>query len=214
MTRRQTNSGRGADRRTGHGYRQRAVEIRSLRPRFLIVCEGSKTEPAYFESFRLNRRVVSVDIYGLGRRALSVVQEAIRLRSDGDYNAALDQVWCVFDRDDVSAGDFNAALVLAEQEGIHVAYSNQAFELWYLLHFHYVDTGVSRQDYNDKLTRLLGHPYRKNSRDTYQELENRQRDAIANAQHLLAHYDPPNPANDNPSTTVHLLVDQLNTYLI
>jgi hypothetical protein len=201
-------------RRSQRGYRERAVETRGLRPRFLIVCEGTRTEPAYFASFRLNKRVVSVDVRGLGRRALSVVEAARRLRSEEDYRDPPDQVWCVFDRDDVSAGDFNAAVELAAREGIHVAYSNQAFELWYLLHFHYMDAAVGRQDYCGKLNELLGHPYRKNDVNIYRELESRQPSAVVNAQRLLAQYNPANPADDDPSTTVHLLVAQLNRYLV
>jgi hypothetical protein len=34
------------------GYADRRVKTRELRQRFLIVCEGGKTEPRYFESFQ------------------------------------------------------------------------------------------------------------------------------------------------------------------
>ena len=53
---------------------------------------------------------------------------------------------------------------------------------------------------------MLGRKYQKNDRDIYRELVNRQPDAIRNARQLLAEYDPQKPAEDNPSTTVHLLV--------
>jgi hypothetical protein len=36
--------------------------------------------------------------------------------------------------------------------------------------------------------------------------------AIQHAVKLLATYDPPNPANDNPATTLHLLVEELNKW--
>jgi len=197
---------RRADARTVKGFRRRPFEVQEQRSRFLIVCEGTKTEPQYFESFRANVQVESV-----GRGALEVVDTAIRLRDEEDYrHPLLDYVWCVFDRDDVPADDFNAAIALARKEGLGAAYSNEAFELWYLLHFHYVDTGISRHDYIAKLSLLLGHPYRKNSLAIGRELEKRQPTAIANARRLSAQYDPPNPALDNPSTTVHLLVEELN----
>jgi hypothetical protein len=197
---------RQIDGRTARGFRRRPVEVRQQRPRFLIVCEGVKTEPQYFAGFRANLQVASV-----GRGALGVVDAAIRLRTEGDFtDALLDHVWCVFDRDDVPADDFNMAIALAHSEGMNAAYSNEAFELWYLLHFNYVDTGVSRHDYISKLSALLGHPYHKNSPIIGRELETRQQTAIANARRLLAQYDPPNPAADNPSTTVHLLVETLN----
>jgi len=93
---------------------------------------------------------------------------------------------------------------------IQVAYSNEAFELWYLLHFCYLNSGMSRNHYQQRLERYLGHEYHKNSNTIYNELLPRQLEAIRNAKNLLAQYNPPNPANDNPSTTVHVLVERLN----
>jgi len=121
-------------------------------------------------------------------------------------------VWCVFDRDYCQAGDFNAAIARAESSGIRVAYSNEAFELWYLLHFHYYDTGVSRSRYAAKLSDWFGHPYQKNSSTIFEELHDRQAAAIRNAERLLSQYSPLNPVADNPSTTVHKLVEQLNRF--
>jgi hypothetical protein len=47
----------------------------------------------------------------------------------------------------------------------------------------------------------------------YDELLPRQQTAIANAARLLSTYNPPDPAQNNPSTTVHLLVQELNKSL-
>src|SRR5712691_5351267 len=84
------------------------------------------------------------------------------------------------------------------------------FELWYLLHFHYYDAAMSRADYGNMLNNLLGMQYRKNRDDMYDLLRSRQVDAMRNAKRLLEQYNPSNPALDNPSTTVHLLVEELN----
>ena len=74
--------------------------------------------------------------------------------------------------------NFNSAITLARNNGIDVAYSNDAFELWYLLHFHFYNTGISRQDYQNMLTKLLGHEYKKNSETIYEKLKDKQQDAI------------------------------------
>jgi len=124
-----------------------------------------------------------------------------------------DQVWCVFDRDDVPAEQFNAAMQLAEHLGILVAYSNEAFELWYVLHFQYLDTAISRDDYKTQLTSHLGVAYCKNDPDMYSTLLSKQGDAIRNARRLYEQYSPHRPEQDNPSTTVHLLVDALNRFV-
>jgi hypothetical protein len=190
-------------------YSARRINNRDLRERFLIVCEGEKTEPNYFKAFRVNRDVVQIDIHGAGYNTLRLVQEARRLKAQDEY----DQVWCVFDRDEFPIRHFNDAVDLARKSDIRVAYSNPAFELWYFLHFHYLDTGIPRQEYTRRLSSLLGHRYEKNSGTIYDELLERQPEATRNARNLLAQYSPLKPARDNPSTTVHQLVAELNRFL-
>lgn len=184
-------------------YMQRRVDALPIRQRFLIVCEGEKTEPNYFQRFRVPQVVVQVE--GLGMNTVSLVQRAIELREQDDY----DQTWCVFDKDDFLDENFNAAIAVARNNGIGVAYSNQSFELWYILHFDYMKSAITREDYMRILDKKLGHKYEKNSTNIYAELRDSQTTAIRNARQLLNEYHPSKPAKDDPSTTVHLLVEQL-----
>jgi len=192
---------------SSRGYSVRKVNTREIRQRFLIVCEGEKTEPNYFRSFRAP--TVVIDIQGLGKNPSRLVKSAKEKNNQEDY----DQVWCVFDRDSVTQEDFNNAINNAKSQGFGVAYSNEAFELWYILHFEFLNTGITRSDYINKLTSLLGWTYQKNSEAIYEELFDKQATAIKNAENLLKQYDPHNPARDNPSTTVHLLVQELNKFI-
>ncbi|NEQ77585.1 MAG: RloB domain-containing protein [Okeania sp. SIO2C9] len=188
--------------------RNDTVATREVIERFLIVCEGEETEPNYFRSFRVPKDVI--DVRGLGQNTISLVKEALKImKEDGDYN----QVWCVFDRDSFPVKNFNQAIKDAENNNIKVAYSNEAFEIWYLLHFEYRDTDMSRKDYKKALTKKLNKKYEKNSNKMYEILESKQPQAIKNAEKLFKQYNPNNPANDNPSTTVHLLVKQLNKFV-
>ncbi len=181
----------------------RRVGGRPTYPTFLIVCEGAKTEPQYFEGFKLP----SVWVVGAGKNTRSLVEEAIRIKERSEPR---DHYWCVFDRDSFSAQSFNAALQMARSAGFEVAYSNEAFELWYLLHFSYSDAALARRLYAEKLSKLLGRPYEKNDRRIYETLLPHQEDAIKHATKLLASYDPRhNPERDNPSTRVHVLVELL-----
>lgn len=190
-------------------YLQRQVATRDELPQFLIVCEGKKTEPNYFESLAAELRVsVNIRIEGLGDNTDSLVERAIALKDEDDYL----QAWCVFDRDSFPPDRFHRAIQLAESKNVHVAYSNEAFELWYILHFEYLQAGLPRDDYGEKLTKHLGGRYRKNSCAIYSQLRSRQPTALRNAARLLSTYDPPNPERDNPSTSVHLLVQELNTF--
>lgn len=188
-------------------YSARTVETRETYERFLIVCEGEKTEPNYFKSFRVPRDVI--DVRGIGDNTIRIVEEAIRLKEKDSY----DQVWCVFDRDSFPSDRFNAAFILSEENDIKIAYSNEAFELWYLLHFNYYDSAISRKQYGDKLSELLGYKYEKNSNSIYDDLLDKQPDAIRNAKKLLLNYNPENPEKDNPSTKVHCLVIELNKFI-
>ncbi len=177
--------------------------------RILIVCEGTRTEPEYFRAFRAPSAAVKV--VGTGFNTLSLVQEAHRLSSEAlRTGSPYDQVWCVFDRDSFPAEQVGAALNLAEKHRIRTAFSNEAFEIWYLLHFDYVDTAFSRSQYAGKLSTRLAKPYRKNDPGLYRDLLPMQSTAISNAQRLLERYVPRNPPEDNPSTEVHLLVMVLN----
>ncbi len=186
---------------------KRAIKTRELRPRFLIVCGGEKTEPNYFHSFRVN---AVVEVKGTGRSPLGVVEYARELSQKDEFT----QVWVVFDRDEFKAEEFNSAIKQTKENGLGAAYSNEAFELWYVLHFGYQDTAISRRDYQRILTDKLGKAYKKNDITLYAALSVRQSEAVANAQRLLEVYLPNhNPAADNPCTTVHLLAMELNKHL-
>ncbi len=53
----------------------------------------------------------------------------------------------------------------------------------------------------------------KNSETIYDELLSKQSTAIKNAENLLKQYEFHNPAKDNPSTAVHVLVKELNRFI-
>jgi len=199
-------------------FADRRADTRDEIERFLIVCEGMETEPNYFQSFRVPTEVINVQ--GTGTNTIRVVEEAIS-RRDADDNKGItyDQVWCVFDHDSFPATHFNEALDLAKRQNIKVAYSHEAFEIWYLLHFDYIDIPIARQDYRAKLTSRLQDAelkvvYEKNSKTMYADLLSQQQAAIRNAKKLHRRYNPHYPEKDNPCTTVYLLVEELNKYLI
>lgn len=79
---------------------------------------------------------------------MAVVKQAIELSSKRHY----EQVWCVFDKDDFPARDFNSAVAMAAANNIKVGYSNQAFEYWLILHFvdHQGENEQKRLSPNDK----------------------------------------------------------------
>ncbi len=197
---------------SGKEKRKRSAGYAKNASRILIVCEGAKTEKLYFDAFPkpINGAIV---VRGTGYNTVSLVNETKRLRSilEQEYRQAFTAVWCVFDRDSFSAEQFNNALQNAELFGFEVAYTNEAFELWYLLHFDYRTHAGSRADYEELLSTRLGFKYDKANAEMYAHLQDRQPIAIQNATRLYrSKGNRPNPEKDNPITRVHVLVEALN----
>lgn len=210
-------------------YSNRKVNEKSTRKRFLIVCEGKETERNYFEAFQnigRDKKIATLKVIGFGAVGLSVVKEAKRLKeNDNDYLD--DEVWCVFDRDLKSENNnqqnFNEAIKLPMESNINLAVSNDAFELWYLLHYEYYQSQTHRSTLNEKLEDRLGKKYQKNSKTMYQILKDKQNDAIKNAKNLWLRHTQgrknltPQQAikahNINPSTTVYQLVEKLKSIM-
>lgn len=206
--------------------KKRKERTKEIRVYFLIVCEGEKTEPNYFKSFKTNVKsfVYTIDTLGEGSNTRDLIKRTIKARDNSSQ--LYDSVWAVFDRDSFSPNSFNSAIQLAISNNIKVGWSNEAFELWYLLHFQYRNTSMARVDYkkaiedeiNAKIISLSKSKkpkkfeYKKNSKEMYSILEKygNQKEAISNAKKLINNHACSNFANHNPCTTIHLLVEELN----
>ena len=189
--------------------------VREIKQSFLIVCEGEKTEPDYFKAFRMT--AATVKAVGQAMNTMTLVNKAISIReADRLKKREYDQCWVVVDKDDFPASDFNQAIQLAEKNGFRVAYSNQAFEYWFLLHYNLYTGPIHRNQYKDMLTKLTGLQYNKTEgfgAVMYNLLLARQQQAIKSAEAVLAEISHGNPAEEESSTTVHKLVIELNKYL-
>lgn len=189
--------------------------VREIKQSFLIVCEGEKTEPDYFKAFRMT--AATVKAVGQAMNTMTLVSKAISIReADQKRKKVYDQCWVVFDKDDFPAKDFNQAIQFAEKNGFRVAYSNQAFEYWFLMHYNLYTGAIHRNQYKDMLTKLTGIPYSKSEgygAVMYNLLLSRQQQAINNAETVLAEISHGNPAEEESSTTVQRLVIELNKFL-
>lgn len=207
--------------------KKRGVDTRPLRKYYLIVCEGEKTEPNYFEGLKEDLpphvlQTCEVKVEGTGYNTTSLLHKAfdLKVKLEKDRMRAIDKLWVVFDRDSFDPQDFNATIEACMQAHpeIGCAWSNEAFELWYLLHFHFQNTGIGRKQYwpliTERLTPHLGKDfqYRKGDERMYRYLKDHgnQRQAIAWARELAsAHGDSRDYANHNPRTEVYRLVEEL-----
>lgn len=194
---------------------------------FLIVTEGSKTEPLYLNGLKEkivnsiggNVEVIQIDIHGVGRSTNSLIDKTSEIinRSRNMYQ----YIWVVFDKDDFD--DFDDAIARADRLGYNVAWSNQCFEYWAYLHFAYSDSALHRKDWESKLTEIykqygLGHgKYQKNEANIYDILNtyNGVDVAISNAKRRMNEFNREldKPSRFDPGTTMHELVGHLKTYI-
>ncbi len=216
---------------------------------FLIFCEDGAVDPAYFELFKRDDVQVSAFVNTKQHHAqVDYATEHFRKNDLIEFNELgheilkIDegaQVWCVFDRDkepnDQKDTAFNDSIQAATSKGIRMAWSNDDFELWVLLHFEEVNPTdaeyMNRAKYYSRLTEILkqelqSEPLFQNPRfDYYSTMKSKSRFlqytyqlmkanldvAIKRAEKLEAfHMSSPKPAHLHcPCTKVHNLVKEL-----
>ncbi len=209
------------EKREAKAAKKRKVATRDKIVRFLVVCEGERTEPNYFKELVKDKysEVRAEEIVGEGRSTCALVKKTaeIRERLEQQRQLKFDRVWVVFDKDDFN--DFNEAIALAERKGYGAAWSNEAFELWYLLHFVYLDAAISRADYISKLEAEIRRfdgfkdfKYRKNDEGFYSLLQKigNEELAKARAQKLRGFFEQTlDYKSQKPCTTVDILLEEL-----
>ncbi len=197
---------------------------------YLIVCEGKKTEPGYFEEIkklincRYQHRVeVEIDIRGEGTNTIFLLDKAKEYVKK--LRGQVTRVWLVYDKDDFPPDRFdttqNEAMRLSEKGEIkyNVAWSNQCIEYWFLLHFENLQSNIPREQYIEKLNkhfqRLGLAKYEKNREDIFGILNNlgNLQLAIRWANDRLEEHKGQTPSLSAPATRVHQLVQDLLRYI-
>ena len=124
------------------------------------------------------------------------------------------EIWVLFDRDSFAAQNFNRAFDLAHgHDDIIACWSNECFEICYLLHFAYRDTGIARTEIWKALSTHLGKKYDKADAAVFEKLEPNLDTALKNARKLAAsRTGDAKRKRENPSTKVHELVELLRQF--
>lgn len=191
----------------------------------LIVSEGTNTEPVYFEAIReiINRQYrekIQLEIAGEGDNTIRLFWKARQraLESANGYR----HVWVVYDTDDFPAEHIDCVVELCREHSTedteyHALWSNQCVELWYLLHFSFMQSDIHRTAYWPKLTQWLtsigAGEYRKNREDMYKILYPFMDFAIANAKRLENINQGRPPSKSAPGTKIYQLIERLKPYL-
>lgn len=203
----------------------RKVPTKAPLKKILIVCEGEKTEPNYFEELRdyyqLNTASV-IDVTGdCGSSPLSVFRHSKSLQTDAvQKGAPYDIVFCVIDKD--AHTDYYAALdAISKSKPLNqwVAINSiPCFEYWLLLHHTYTtkafESLAGNSSGNQVLSELKKHftAYEKGTKGMFMASLSVLPDkdlnvVIQKAERCVKHAEE--TQTDNPSTYVHILVKEL-----
>lgn len=195
-----------------HKTRERRF-VRTIADHYiLIVCEGVKTEPLYWQSFAVpDSSLVIID--GTGRNTESLVTYALDRKKAGyAHGVPWNEVYAVFDKDSFSDQQFNTAISRCIAKGITPVWSNECFELWFMLHFKRDRAQHRREYYNQYLQTAVPGGYLKNDPLIRLKIRHLEEQAIKNAASLDAESQRQHGQHyslRNPSTQVHTLVERL-----
>lgn len=186
---------------------QRKLGRRGSYDRILIVSEGSKTEPNYFNEIRVHCRLhtanVAVQSSKLGTQPIQVVQHAKTLLEQGDrpkniQPRAFEKVYVVFDRDD-HVSYFNALQLAESLDGklkndakqsvrFRAIPSVPSFELWLLLHYEDIQAPLHRDEVMHRLKQYIPG-YEKGVRGAFETTREHLAVATQRAETLAARFD-------------------------
>lgn len=191
---------------------------------YLIVCEGKKTEPNYFNGLKkkINEKygnkvdvlIPNIEVKGTGMNTTSLVKY-----TEQKVNQATKiygQVWVVFDKDEYNDEQFNSAI---DNCNYNVAWSNPNFELGLLARFKKVNWYVSKDDVIQELSKEFQKKglsdYTKNDTDIFDKVtsEGKLHTAIKNCEYMEEINKDGQASQRNPMTKVHKIVDGLKEYL-
>ena len=142
--------------------KNRRDKARMIQPEYhLIASEGTETEPQYFGAIQriINSKYrdrIQLKVEGIGDNTVNLLMKARQYVQNNGI--VFKHVWIVYDTDDFPAENIDMVAQLCEEYSAqgetiyHAVWSNQCVELWYLLHFMYMDTDIDRSRYWPKLS--------------------------------------------------------------
>ena len=206
---------------------KRGQQKRKINPVILIITEGSKTEPMYFDNFRTRQTNIDVRIVGNKSDGAKtdydhLLDKAVAYKKEEQISIEYgDSTWIVADGDidfktqgalDTKNKKLLHSREKARSKDIEIIISNPCFEFWYLLHFMY-----STKHFNDyrsvqaELNKYI--PNYEKSKDIYSQLSSYTGKATEHAKrieksHINNGYSLPFGLDVSPYTDVYKLIEK------
>lgn len=186
--------------------------------RYLIVCEGSKTERYYFESliddYKLGNNVkIATQTYTCPLQLARYASNYIHSDQEDEEKEVYDKVFCVFDKDTHEHYADALQFIKKNKKDLIAANSVPCFEYWLIIHFEYTSkpfyTNPSKSAGDEAVTYLKKYinKYTKGNKDTYKATKKYINTALERAKIINKHAKSIN--TDNPSTHITELVEEL-----
>ncbi len=199
---------------------------RRVHPKIFIWSHTEKAEIEYFQDFKNYLRTpLLMPKKNICWTPQELLEKIVKWKTKNICEKDGDQVWCIFDIDDFYKNDKHALMAAvknAMENNIKIAYANECFELWILLHFQQPMSPIKRgKDIEERIKKIFKkhklQTFIKNQK-VFDVLLPFQNNAIQNAKNILSKYDNINwddkmSEKGNPSTTIHFLVKEINTII-
>lgn len=206
-------SDRTGKRKPREAFRTRVPELGY----YFVVTDAKETEENYIHGLRN-----SLPKELQGRIVIKVSKaKTQKLVKNCKEQAALEpqygQPWIIFDRDRVA--NFDEIIAQAQNEGIHVGWSNPCIEIWFDAYFgrmhSYNDSVVCCRKFGETFERKTGQEYHKEDSQIYVILNRfgNEEQAIQIADKRLQGYirdGAEKPSEMCPGSTVYKLVDEIS----
>ncbi len=198
---------------------------RPVHPKIYVWAHTGKAEIDYFQEFK---QYLRSDLLMPKKKLCGTPQELmmkiIKWKHENICDEDGDQVWCIFDIDEfykIDKKGLIASVKEAIKNNIKIAYINECFELWILLHFKQVTTAIKR---GKGVENSIQKEYKKNKLGTFKKnnkvfnvLLPFQGAALANAKYVVKNYEKIDleekmSTKGNPSTSIHFLVEEINKH--
>jgi len=162
-----------------------------------------------------------LEIHGEGDNTLSLFEKAHK-RASTSVNV-FKHIWIVYDTDDFPAKHIDETarmckVISSEDTKYHAIWSNQCIELWFLLHFSFMQSDIHRNEYfpklSDCLSKISQGDYLKSRTDMFDILLPFINTAIENAKKLDRLNVKKLPSQSAPGTKVFEIIEKLKHYLI
>lgn len=201
---------------------------RPIHPKIFIWSHTEKAEIEYFQEFKTHLETpLLMPKKEICWTPQELIGKVIKWKNENVSDKDNDQVWCIFDVDDFFQKDkenFLKIIEKAHKNNVQIAYINECFELWMILHFEKPSSPIPR---GKKMEEKIQAFFKKNKLGVFKKNQNVfeillpfQPTAITNSKRLLpAKYHAIEWAKvldktGNPSTSIHFLIEEIERLIL